>query len=45
MRIEYLIVSIIIMVIVLLALITFGQSIFPSFPKAVSDFLSTIGAK
>ncbi len=45
MRIEYLIISIILMVIVLLALITFAQNIFPSFPKAVSDFLSGIGAK
>ena len=45
MRMEYLIVSIIIVVIVLLALITFAKGVFPAFPKAVSDFLSTIGAK
>lgn len=45
MRVEYLIISIIIVVVVLLVLVTFAQNIFPSVPKAVSDFLSNIGAK
>lgn len=45
MRIEYLIVSIVIVVVVLVALITFAKGVFPAFPKAISDFLATIGAK
>lgn len=45
MRVEYMIVSIIVVVIVLLALIAFAKGIFPSFGKAVTDFLSGIGAK
>ena len=43
MRVEYLIISIIVVLVVLFALITFAGKVFPSLGQAVKDFLAGIG--